>query len=86
MAPSPHSPSVGIACGGGNAPAVTGVSVGPGVDGGGGDPVVGVAVTVLAARAGLLWGAVGVAGSLGALWCGAVWLLSSKGVPLLIDL
>ena len=42
--------------------------------------VVGVAVTVLAARAGLLWGAVGVAGSLGALWCGAVWLLSSKGV------
>jgi len=30
MAPSPHSPSVGIDCGGGNVPAVTGVSVGPG--------------------------------------------------------
>jgi HD-GYP domain-containing protein (c-di-GMP phosphodiesterase class II) len=42
--------------------------------------VVGIAVVVLAARAGLLWGAVGVAGSLGALWYGAVWLLSSKGV------
>ena len=35
----------------------------------------GIAVGVLVMRAGLLWGAVGVAGSLGALWFGAVWLL-----------
>src|ERR1700726_3131485 len=38
--PTPHLPSVGIACGGGGCvPAVTGVSVGPGVDGGGGGPL-----------------------------------------------
>ena len=42
--------------------------------------LLGIAVAVLVARAGLLWGAVGVGGSLAALWCGAVWLLSSRGV------
>jgi CHASE2 domain-containing sensor protein len=42
--------------------------------------VLGIAVAVLVARAGLLWGAVGVGSSLGALWLGAVWLMSSEGV------
>lgn len=42
--------------------------------------VLGIAVAVLVARAGLLWGAVAVGSSLGALWFGAVWLLSSEGV------
>jgi CHASE2 domain-containing sensor protein len=40
----------------------------------------GIAVAALVAKAGLLSGAVGVAGGLGALWFGAVWLLSSKGL------
>ena len=42
--------------------------------------VLGIAVAVLVARAGLLWGAAAVAGSLAALWFGAVWLISSEGV------
>jgi adenylate cyclase len=42
--------------------------------------VLGIAVAVLVARAGLLWGAIGVASGLGAVWFGAAWLLSSRGV------
>ena len=42
--------------------------------------VLGIAVAVLVARAGLLWGAAGIASGLGALWVGAAWLLSSRGV------
>jgi HD-GYP domain-containing protein (c-di-GMP phosphodiesterase class II) len=42
--------------------------------------VLGIAVAVLVAKAGLVWGAVGVASSLGTVWVGAVWLLSSKGM------
>ena len=42
--------------------------------------VLGIAVAMLVARAGLLWGAVGVASGLSAVWFGAVWLMSSKGV------
>jgi adenylate cyclase len=40
----------------------------------------GVAVALLVARVGLLWGAVGSTAVLGGLWVGAVWLMSSAGV------
>jgi hypothetical protein len=40
----------------------------------------GIAVALAVARTGLLWGALWGAGGLAALWCGAVWLLSSTGV------
>jgi adenylate cyclase len=40
----------------------------------------GIAVALLVARAGLLWGTLWGAGGLAALWCGAVWLLSTSGV------
>jgi CHASE2 domain-containing sensor protein len=44
--------------------------------------IAGIAVAVLVARVGLLWGSVGVTAVLGGLWIGAVWLLSSAGVYL----
>ena len=40
----------------------------------------GIAAALVVARAGLLWGTLAGAGGLAALWCGAVWLLSSRGV------
>jgi len=40
----------------------------------------GVAVALLVARVGLVWGAVGITGVLAGMWIGAVWLLSSAGV------
>jgi adenylate cyclase len=42
--------------------------------------VLGIALAVLMAKAGLDWGAAGVISGLGAVWAGAVWLLSSKGM------
>jgi HD-GYP domain-containing protein (c-di-GMP phosphodiesterase class II) len=40
----------------------------------------GIAVSLVVARTGLLWGTLSGAGGLAALWCGVVWLLSSSGV------
>jgi CHASE2 domain-containing sensor protein len=40
----------------------------------------GIAVALVVARTGLLWGTLWGAGGLMALWCGAVWLLSTSGV------
>jgi CHASE2 domain-containing sensor protein len=40
----------------------------------------GIAVALVVARTGLLWGTLWGAGGLAALWCGAVWLLSTSGV------
>ena len=40
----------------------------------------GVATALLVARTGLLWGALTGAVGLAALWCGAVWLISTNGV------
>jgi CHASE2 domain-containing sensor protein len=42
----------------------------------------GVAVALLVARVGLVWGAVGITAVLGGLWIGAVWLVSSAGIYL----
>jgi len=42
--------------------------------------VLGIAVAFLVATAGIVWGMLGAAGGVAALWCGAVWLLSTSGV------
>jgi adenylate cyclase len=39
----------------------------------------GLAAALLVGRTGLLWGTVGGAGGLAAVWCGSVWLLSTNG-------
>ena len=40
----------------------------------------GIALALLVGRAGLLWGAVGGAAALAAVWCGAMWSLSTTGL------
>lgn len=42
--------------------------------------VMSVAVAVIVARGSLLWGTIGVAAGVAMFWCGAVWLLSSRGL------
>jgi adenylate cyclase len=44
--------------------------------------IAGIAVALLVARVGLVWGGVGITAVLGGLWIGAVWLLSTSGIYL----